>query len=112
LFEFLRDSAFAFRLHFDVLRNDANHRDAVRGRTGSPIHQGAGEDARGRAGSDHPRPGRRAAGELPPLPGGLRSDERTDALKETKLSLRAGEILDRLEKLYPDADCELNFKNA
>jgi endonuclease-3 len=33
-------------------------------------------------------------------------------LKETKLSARAGEILDRLEKIYPDADCELTYRNA
>ena len=26
--------------------------------------------------------------------------------------MRAGEILDRLEKIYPDADCELNYRNA
>ncbi len=33
-------------------------------------------------------------------------------MKATKLSARAGEILDRLEKIYPDADCELDYKNA
>jgi len=33
-------------------------------------------------------------------------------LRETKLSARAGAILDRLEKIYPDADCELNYGNA
>jgi endonuclease-3 len=33
-------------------------------------------------------------------------------LRETKLSARAGEILDRLEVLYPDADCELDYRNA
>lgn len=33
-------------------------------------------------------------------------------MKETKLSARAGEILDRLETLYPDADCELDYRNA
>jgi endonuclease-3 len=33
-------------------------------------------------------------------------------LRETKLSLRATAILDRLEKIYPDADCELNYGNA
>ena len=33
-------------------------------------------------------------------------------MKRTRLSLRAGEILDRLEKVYPDADCELDHGNA
>ena len=33
-------------------------------------------------------------------------------MRETKLSARAGAILDRLEKIYPDADCELNYGNA
>lgn len=33
-------------------------------------------------------------------------------MKETKLKARTGEILDRLEKLYPDADCELDYRNA
>jgi endonuclease-3 len=33
-------------------------------------------------------------------------------LRETKLSLRTGAILDRLEKIYPDADCELDYRNA
>ena len=33
-------------------------------------------------------------------------------MKPTRLSARAGEILDRLEKIYPDADCELNYRNA
>jgi endonuclease-3 len=33
-------------------------------------------------------------------------------LKPTRLSARTGEILDRLQKIYPDADCELNYKNA
>ncbi|MBK5257064.1 MAG: endonuclease III [Vicinamibacteria bacterium] len=33
-------------------------------------------------------------------------------MRETKLSARTGEILDRLESLYPDADCELNYGNA
>jgi endonuclease-3 len=33
-------------------------------------------------------------------------------LKPTKLSSRAGEILDRLEEIYPDADCELRYRNA
>ena len=33
-------------------------------------------------------------------------------MKPTRLSLRAGEILDRLEKIYPDADCELDYGNA
>jgi len=33
-------------------------------------------------------------------------------LKLTRLSVRAGEILDRLEKIYPDADCELRYGNA
>lgn len=33
-------------------------------------------------------------------------------MKPTRLSLRTGEILDRLEKIYPDADCELNYRNA
>jgi len=33
-------------------------------------------------------------------------------LRPTRLSVRAGEILDRLEKIYPDADCELNYRNA
>ncbi len=33
-------------------------------------------------------------------------------MRPTRLSLRAGEILDRLEKIYPDADCELDYRNA
>lgn len=33
-------------------------------------------------------------------------------MKPTRLSVRAGEILDRLEKIYPDADCELDYRNA
>ncbi len=33
-------------------------------------------------------------------------------MRETKLSARAGAILDRLERIYPDADCELNYRNA
>ena len=33
-------------------------------------------------------------------------------MKPTRLSVRAGEILDRLEKIYPDADCELRYGNA
>lgn len=33
-------------------------------------------------------------------------------MRPTRLSVRAGEILDRLEKIYPDADCELNYRNA
>jgi len=33
-------------------------------------------------------------------------------LKATKLSARTAEILNRLQKLYPDADCELNYRNA
>ncbi len=33
-------------------------------------------------------------------------------MRPTRLSLRTGEILDRLEKIYPDADCELNYRNA
>ena len=33
-------------------------------------------------------------------------------MRETKLSARAGEILDRLKKIYPDADCELDYGNA
>ena len=33
-------------------------------------------------------------------------------MKQTRLSARAGEILDRLEKIHPDADCELNYRNA
>ena len=33
-------------------------------------------------------------------------------MKLTRLSVRAGEILDRLEKIYPDADCELRYGNA
>ena len=33
-------------------------------------------------------------------------------MKATKLSTRAGEILDRLAKIYPDADCELGYRNA
>jgi len=33
-------------------------------------------------------------------------------LKATRLSTRAGAILDRLEKVYPDADCELDYRNA
>ena len=30
----------------------------------------------------------------------------------TKLSARTALILDRLEKIYPDADCELDYRNA
>lgn len=33
-------------------------------------------------------------------------------MRETKLAARTGAILDRLEKLYPDADCELGYGNA
>ena len=33
-------------------------------------------------------------------------------MRETKLSSRVGQILDRLEKIYPDADCELEYRNA
>ena len=33
-------------------------------------------------------------------------------MRETKLSLRTGAILDRLEKIYPGADCELDYRNA
>jgi endonuclease-3 len=33
-------------------------------------------------------------------------------LRETKLSVRTGEILDRLERIYPHADCELHYRNA
>lgn len=33
-------------------------------------------------------------------------------MRATKLSARTGEILDRLETLYPDADCELVHRNA
>ena len=33
-------------------------------------------------------------------------------MRETRLSARTGAILDRLEKIYPDADCELNYRNA
>jgi endonuclease III len=33
-------------------------------------------------------------------------------LRETKLSLRTGAILDRLAKIYPNADCELDYRNA
>ncbi len=33
-------------------------------------------------------------------------------MRETRLSARTGAILDRLEKIYPDADCELNYGNA
>ena len=33
-------------------------------------------------------------------------------MKSSKLSSRTGEILDRLDRIYPDADCELNYKNA
>ena len=33
-------------------------------------------------------------------------------MKPTRLSVRAGAILDRLEKIYPDADCELRYGNA
>lgn len=33
-------------------------------------------------------------------------------MRETRLSVRTGLILDRLEKIYPDADCELNYRNA
>jgi endonuclease-3 len=33
-------------------------------------------------------------------------------LKPNRLAARTGAILDRLEKIYPDADCELNYRNA
>ena len=33
-------------------------------------------------------------------------------MKETKLASRTGQILDRLEAIYPDADCELRYGNA
>jgi endonuclease-3 len=33
-------------------------------------------------------------------------------LRPTRLSVRAGEILDRLEKIHPDAGCELDYRNA
>lgn len=33
-------------------------------------------------------------------------------MKASKLSARTGEILDRLEKIHPDADCELKYGNA
>ncbi|MEO8499927.1 MAG: endonuclease III [Vicinamibacteria bacterium] len=33
-------------------------------------------------------------------------------MRETKLSVRTNQILDRLEKIYPDADCELNYRSA
>ena len=33
-------------------------------------------------------------------------------MKPTRLSVRTGEILDRLERIYPDADCELRYRNA
>jgi len=33
-------------------------------------------------------------------------------LKNTRLSARAGAILDRLEKIYPEADCELDYGSA
>jgi endonuclease-3 len=33
-------------------------------------------------------------------------------LKPNRLAPRAAAILDRLEKLYPDADCELDYRNA
>ena len=33
-------------------------------------------------------------------------------MKASPLSARAGRILDRLETLYPDADCELDYRNA
>ena len=33
-------------------------------------------------------------------------------MRETKLAVRTGQILDRLERIYPDADCELNYGNA
>lgn len=33
-------------------------------------------------------------------------------MRAAKLSARTGEILDRLETLYPDADCELVHRNA
>lgn len=33
-------------------------------------------------------------------------------MRPNRLSARAAEILDRLEKIYPDADCELDYRNA
>ena len=33
-------------------------------------------------------------------------------MRETKLSARTGGILDRLEGIYPHADCELHYRNA
>jgi endonuclease-3 len=33
-------------------------------------------------------------------------------LTANRLAVRAGALLDRLEKLYPDADCELDYGNA
>ena len=33
-------------------------------------------------------------------------------MRETKLAVRTGQILDRLERIYPDADCELKYGNA
>ena len=33
-------------------------------------------------------------------------------MKPSKLSARIGEILDRLEKIHPDADCELDYRSA
>ena len=33
-------------------------------------------------------------------------------MRATRLSARTAEILDRLEKIYPDADCELTYRNA
>lgn len=33
-------------------------------------------------------------------------------MKPTRPSVRTGEILDRLEKIYPNADCELDYRNA
>lgn len=33
-------------------------------------------------------------------------------MKAAKLPARAAQILDRLERIYPGADCELNYRNA
>lgn len=33
-------------------------------------------------------------------------------MRASKLAARTGLILDRLEKIYPDADCELDYRNA
>ncbi len=33
-------------------------------------------------------------------------------MRATRLRARMGEILDRLETIYPDAGCELNYRNA